>query len=179
MDFTIIGLLAQTTANSQFIFTPPWFWLTTGVILLPIELFIRKIGAKKYKLIALIMGVSALILSLILWWFSSAMDFDWQYIMYEEFGLQIMFWMGMSTASIIWLRPVFLQRKKFTIPKATEATTLTEILPGEMGQVLYEGSFWQARCAEHSGAIASNRRVYVLRRKGNTLIVASETLFRD
>ena len=174
-----IALLAQVMTNSSFVFTPPWFWLVAGVIFCLIEFLRRKVRAKKYKLIALIMGVSALIVSLILWWLAIAWDFDWQYIMYEEFGLQIMFWMGMSTASIIWLRPAFLQRKKFTIPQATEATTLTEILPGELGQVLYEGSFWQALCAEHSGAIAPNQTVYILRHEGNTLIVASETLFRE
>ncbi len=174
-----IGLLAQATAQEPFQFTPPWFWLVAGIIFCLIEFFRRKVRSKKYKLIALIMGVSALILSSLLWGLAIAWNFDWQYIMYEEFGLQIMFWMGMSTASLIWLRPAFLPRKKFTLPQATEAKTFTEMLPGEIGQVLYEGSFWQAYCAAHSGAIAPNQTVYVLRREGNTLIVASETLFHD
>jgi membrane protein implicated in regulation of membrane protease activity len=174
-----IGLLTQATTHSPFQFTPPWFWLVAGVILCLIEFFLRKIQTKKYQLMALIMGLSALILSLLLWGLALAWNFDWQYIMYEDFNLQIIFWMGMSTTSIIWLRPAFIKRKTFTIPQATEAKTLTEILPGETGRVIYEGSFWQARCAEHSGAIAPNQTVYVLRYEGNTLIVASETLFRD
>jgi len=175
----IILHTSSFTLHNSFVFTPPWFWLVAGVILCLIEFYFRKVRTKKYQLMALIMGVSALILSLLLWWLAIAWNFDWQYIMYEDFNLQIIFWMGMSTTSIIWLRPAFLKRKKFTIPQATEAKTLTEILPGETGRVLYEGSFWQARCAEHSGAIASNQTVYVLRHEGNTLIVASETLFRD
>lgn len=164
--------------QNSFIFTPPWFWLTAGALLCSIELLLWKIQAKKSKLISLFMGVSALILSLLLWGLALAWNFDWQYIMYEDFNLQIIFWMGMSTTSVIWLRPAFLKRKKFTIPQATEAKTLTEILPGETGRVLYEGSFWQARCAERSGAIAPNQKVYVLHREGNTLIVTSENLFQ-
>lgn len=177
MYFIIIGLLAGTT-HSSFIFTPPWFWLATGILLCLIELFLNQFRLKKYKLIALIMGISALTVSGFLGWLTLTLDFDWQYIMYEDFNLQIMFWMGLSLSSIIWLRPAFTQHKKFTIPQATEAKTLTEILPGETGRVLYEGSFWQARCAERSEAIAPDQKVYVLHREGNTLIVTSENLFQ-
>lgn len=179
MDFTIIGLLAQTTTNSSFVFTPPWFWLTAGVILCAIELFIRKIQTKKYRIIALIMGVNALIVSLILWQFTNTLDFDWQYIMYEDFHLQIMFWMGVSLTSVIWVRPMFNKRKTYKIQEATEAMTLTEILPSKTGRVLYEGCSWQCRCENSQGAIASNQKVYVLRREGNTLIVASDNLFHS
>jgi membrane protein implicated in regulation of membrane protease activity len=108
-------------------------------------------------------------------------EFDWQYIMYDNFSLQIMYWMGVSLSTIIWIRPAILslKQKKFTIANATEAKTLTEILPGETGRVLYEGSSWPARCAENSDAIASHQKVYVLRCEDNTLIVASDTLFRS
>ncbi len=174
-----IALLAQVTTNSPFVFTPPWFWLVAGVILSAIELFIRKIGANKYRLIALIMGVSALIVSLILWWLTTALDFDWQYIMYEDFNLQIMFWVGLSLTSVIWLRPMFIKRKTYRIQEATEAMTLSEILPGQTGRVLYEGCSWQGRCENYQCAIASNHKVYVLRREGNTLIVASDNLFHS
>lgn len=179
MDFTIIGLLAQTTANSLFVFTPPWFWLTAGFILCAFELFIHKIQANKYRLIALFMGISSLIISLILWQFTNALDFDWQYIMYEDFHLQIMFWMGLSLTSIIWLRPMFIKRKTYRIQETNEAMTLSEILPGQTGRVLYEGCSWQGRCENYQSAIASNQKVYVLRREGNTLIVGSDKLFHS
>lgn len=173
-----ISLLAQTLAPSPFVFTPPWFWLVTGIFLCGIEFILRKVQPKKYKLMALTMGVSALVLSLLLGGISIWLAFDWKYIMYDDFSLQIIFWMGVSLSSIIWVRPAFIPRKQYTVPIATEAKTLTEILPGETGRVLYEGSFWQARCVEESSAIAPNQKVYVLRCEGNTLIVASEYLFR-
>ncbi|HEY9609561.1 NfeD family protein [Allocoleopsis sp.] len=179
MEFTIIGLLAQTTTNSPFVFSPPWFWLTAGVILCTSELFIHKIQANKYRLIALIMGVNALIVSLILWQFTTIMDLDWQYIMYEDFQLHIMFWMGLSLTSVIWVRPMFIKRKTYRIQETTEAMTLSEILPGQTGRVLYEGCSWQGRCENYQSEIASNQKVYVLRREGNTLIVASEKLFHS
>lgn len=178
--YFIPGLLARSTANASFIFSPPWFWLTAGIFLCSVELLIPKTQRNKYKLIALTMGISAVLVSIILWLFALGMAFDWQYIMYDEdFNLQIVFWMGLSTASIIWLRPAFIKRQIFTIPQASEAKALTEILPGETGRVLYEGSFWQARCLEQSGAIAPNQTVYVLGFEGNTLIVSCGTPTRN
>lgn len=173
-----ISLLAQTLAHSPFVFTPPWFWLVTGTFLCSIEFIFRKVQPKRYKFIALTMGVSALLLSLLLEGISIMLAFDWKYIMYDDFSLQIIFWMGLSLSSVIWIRPAFIPRKQYTVPITTEAKALTEILPGETGRVLYEGSFWQARCVEESGAIAANQKVYILRCEGNTLIVASESLFR-
>jgi len=179
--FTLIGTMTLGTTRSPFIFTPPWFWLTAGIILWGIELFLPKNWAKKWRLIPLLMGGTALLLSFTLWRLSMDWEFDWQYIMYGNFSLQIMYWMGVSLSTIIWIRPAILslKQKKFTIANATEAKTLTEILPGETGRVLYEGSSWPARCAENSDAIASHQKVYVLRCEDNTLIVASDTLFRS
>jgi membrane protein implicated in regulation of membrane protease activity len=92
--------------------------------------------------------------------------------------LQIAYLMGLSTACVIWVRPMLLRKKKFTVLDATEAQTLTDILPGQTGQVLYEGCLWQARSDGYQGAIAPNQRVYVMRREGNTLIVLPENLFQ-
>lgn len=52
-----------------------------------------------------------------------------------------------------------------------EATTLTEIKPGEVGRVLCEGYSWQARSEDQDQAIAPNQKVYVVRREGTTLFV--------
>ncbi|TAF37751.1 MAG: NfeD family protein, partial [Oscillatoriales cyanobacterium] len=75
----------------------------------------------------------------------------------------------------IWIRPIFIVRKKFVIPEATEATSISEILSGETGMVIYEGASWKAR-NEDSQGIAPRQKVYVLRREGNTLIVVPDKL---
>ncbi|TAD93825.1 MAG: NfeD family protein, partial [Oscillatoriales cyanobacterium] len=75
----------------------------------------------------------------------------------------------------IWIRPIFIVRKKFVIPEATEATSISEILSGETGMVIYEGASWKAR-NEDNQVIAPRQKVYVLRREGNTLIVVPDKL---
>ena len=174
-------LIAQVTtkSTSAFSLAPPLLWLIIGVILCLVELFLPKNWAKRYKFMALIMGISALIMSFILWKAAITFSFEWQYIMYEGFSWQIIYWMGLSLSSIIWLRPMFVKRKEFALPEAIEAKTLTEILPGETGRVLYEGTSWQARCADKKLAIAPNQTVCVLSREDNTLIVAPENWFRS
>ncbi len=177
MEFTPIWFMAQATIQSNFVITPPWFWFITGVTLCLIEFFLAKNWSNKYKLIALFLGTSAFITSIVDWKMGEYLGIDWRFIMYEDFGVQILYWMGVSLASIIWLRPTLIKRKKFAIPDATEAKTVSDILPGEIGQVLYEGCFWQARCADKTSAIIGEQRVYVLRREGNTLIIAPESMF--
>lgn len=164
----LIGLLAQATNQSTFTVSPSLFWFGGGIILCSIEFFLPKTWGKTYKLIALTMGISSLIVAV----------FVWRYNFLEDVRFQIAYWMGLSIASVIWVRPMVLKRKKFTVPDATEARTLTEILPGQTGQVLYEGCFWQARCEGYQDTISPNQRVYVMRREGNTLIVLPEHLFR-
>ncbi len=165
---TLICSLAKATPLSTYTVSPSLFWFSGGVVLCLIELFLPKSWAKQYKLVPLIMGVSSLLVAL----------FVWRYDFLEDARLQIAYLMGLSTACVIWVRPMLLRKKKFTVLDATEAQTLTEILPGQTGQVLYEGCLWQARTEGYQGAIAPNQRVYVMRREGNTLIVLPETLFQ-
>ncbi|WP_309242708.1 NfeD family protein [Limnofasciculus baicalensis] len=174
-----IGLLAQVTSKSTFIFSPPLFWLVAGVSLCLAEFFLPKPWLRRTKFISLMMGVSALIVSLILWRAGITLGFIWQYIMYDGFNLQVLYWMGLSLSSVIWIRPMFFRSKNYTVRDATEAITLTDILPGQTGRVLYEGSSWQAFCENYEIAIAPNQKVYVLRIEGNTLIVAPEILFHS
>jgi len=56
---------------------------------------------------------------------AEALGFDWRYVMYEEFNVQVMYWMGGSLALVIWVRPTLIKRKKVVIPDATEAKTVT------------------------------------------------------
>ncbi|TAD96315.1 MAG: NfeD family protein [Oscillatoriales cyanobacterium] len=154
--YSILSLpLALATNQPTFAFTPPILWLIVGVVLSAIDLFIQKTQPQKYRFYVLMMGVSALIESFILW--------------------RIFYWMGISLALSIWIRPIFIVRKKFVIPEATEATSISEILSGETGMVIYEGASWKAR-NEDNQVIAPRQKVYVLRREGNTLIVVPDKL---
>ena len=171
----LIWSLASATNRSTFAFTPPILWLIVGIVLSAIDLFIQKTLPQKYRFYVLMMGVAALISSFVLWRGSIAFQFSWANVMYEDFDWQIFYWMGISLALNIWIRPVFIVRKKFVIPEATEATTISEILSAEIGMVMYEGASWKAR-NEDSQGISPNQKVYVLRREGNTLIVIPDRL---
>ena len=173
----LIWSLASATNRSPFALTPPMFWLLLGIVLSAIDLFIQKTQPQRYRFYLLMMGVAALISSFVLWRGSIAFQFDWANVMYEAFDWQIFYWMGISLALSIWIRPVFIVRKKFEIPEATEATTISEILSGEIGMVMYEGVSWKARNEDFQG-IAAQQKVYVLRREGNTLIVIPDRLIR-
>ena len=177
MHSILIWSLASATNQSTFAFTPPILWLTVGVVLSAIDLFIQKTQPQKYRFYVLMMGAAALISSFVLWRGSIAFQFNWVNVMYEDFDWQIFYWMGISLALSIWIRPIFIVRKKFVIPEATEATTISEIFPGETGMVIYEGASWKAR-NEDSQGIAPRQKVYVLRREGNTLIVIADRLIR-
>ncbi len=175
MYFILSLSLISATNQSTFAFTPPILWLLIGIVLSAIDLFIQKTQPQKYRFYLLMMGVAALISSFILWRGSVAFQFNWVSVMYEDFDWQIFYWMGISVALSIWIRPIFIVRKKFVIPEATEATTISEILAGETGMVTYEGASWKAR-NEDSQGIAPRQKVYVLRREGNTLIVVPDKL---
>ena len=161
-------ILAQATTKSAFIPHPSLFWLGSGVVLCLLELFLPKAFTQKFKLVPLSLGIISLIIAFSLFRMTRFIAFRWQ----------VAYWMLLSTASIIWIRPMLLKRKKFKVPEATEARTLTEILPGETGRVLYEGSSWAARCQERQMSIPANQTVYVVGQEDNTLIVLPEHLFR-
>ncbi|MFP4101992.1 NfeD family protein [Coleofasciculus sp.] len=161
-------ILAQATTKSAFISHPSLFWLGSGVVLCLLELFLPKAFSQKFRLVPLSMGIISLIIAFSLFRMTRFVAFRWQ----------VAYWMLLSTASIIWIRPMLLKRKKFKVPEATEARTLTEIFPGETGRVLYEGSSWAARCQEWQMSIPVNQTVYVVGQEDNTLIVLPEHLFR-
>ncbi len=174
MYFVPTWFFGQTTSNSSFIFSPPWFWFTVGVVLCFTEFILNQKLPSKYKRIALFLGISALITSISVWQMAVLMEVDWSLTNNydEDFHIQIVYWMGVSLASIIWVRPGLTKQKKFVIPDATEAKTISEILPGKTGRVLYEGCYWKACCVDKQMAIAPNQKVSVLRREANTLIIS-------
>ncbi len=131
-------------------------WLIAGVALCILEFTIPT------AFVEFIMGISALIVALIA-------------LVIPSFTIQVVIWLVLSAGMIIISRRFVSVNEPSFIENAQEAKTLTEISPGNVGRVLYEGGSWQARCGNYDGAIAPNETVLVIGRKGNTLIVVPET----
>ena len=140
--------------------SPSLLWLIAGSLLCLMEAIFPT------AFVAFIMGISAILVAVIApvvpYW-------SWQVIL----------WLLLSTGLILlsrrWLTP------KHSLPLLRddhEGETLTEISPGQAGRVLYEGNSWQARCEDERMAIPPHQKVYVVRRKGNTLIVLPDTLIQ-
>lgn len=130
-------------------------WLIAGVVLCLIELFVPT------AFIASVLGISAIAVAAV--------------ATFLPFNFQVALWMLLSL-TLVWLSRRFVQTKAALKLDAVEAETLTEIPPGKTGRVLYEGNSWQAQCEDSGLAIAPNQKVYVVRRKGTTLIVMPEHL---
>ncbi len=138
--------------------TPTLVWLLAGVALCLIEFVLPT------AFIAFVMGLSALIVATV----STVMPLN----------VQIILWMALSVLMVLVSRR-FINRKAALKLDATEAETLTEILPGKPGRVLYEGNSWSARCETFEGTIAPHQKVYIVGRKGTTLIVVPEGLAQE
>ena len=91
---------------------------------------------------------------------------------------QIVLWVILSLLTFWVLKRFVPNRTSPTLQEATEARTTTEIPAGRTGRVIYEGNSWQARCEDSSVAIAPDQEVFVVQRKGNTLIVIPLTTFQ-
>jgi membrane protein implicated in regulation of membrane protease activity len=133
-------------------------WLIIGASLCLAELVFPT------AFIALMMGISALIVALMAGIFT-------------KLWLQVVVWLAIATALVLISRsfaPSPRHSSKFR--DATVGETLTEILAGETGRVIYEGNSWRAKCDDEKLAIASGQQVYIVRREGTTLIVMPENL---
>lgn len=135
--------------------TPTMVWLLAGVTLCLIEFVVPT------AFVAFVMGLSALIVAA----FSKVLPLN----------LQIILWMTLSLLAVLGSRRLISRRAALKLD-ATEAETLTEIPPGQPGRVLYEGNSWIARCETFDGTIAPHQKVYVVGRKGTTLIIVPEGL---
>ncbi len=93
-------------------------------------------------------------------------------------NLQIVLWMILSGLALWALKRFIPNRTAPSLREATEARTTTLIAPGQIGRVIYEGNSWQARCEDGSVAIGPNEEVFVVSRKGNTLIVIPLSTFQ-
>jgi membrane protein implicated in regulation of membrane protease activity len=110
--------------------------------------------------VAFMMGISAIITALIA-------------LILPSLGLQIIIWLTVATLLIVLSRRwvTRFQARKQSFGDDPEGQTLTPILPGHSGRVLYEGNSWRARCADEQLAIAAQEKVYIVSRQGNTLMV--------
>ncbi len=139
--------------------SPALLWLIAGAILCFSEAIFP------VAFVAFMMGISAIIVAAIA-------------LVIPSFPIQVILWLSFSTLSIVASRRFVPKRKSLnsTLGDAQEGETLTEISPGKIGRVLYEGNSWQAMCADDKIAILPHQKVYVVTRKGNTLVVLPELL---
>ncbi|TAD77671.1 MAG: NfeD family protein [Oscillatoriales cyanobacterium] len=125
-----------------------WLWLGAGLCLA--ELVVPT------AFVAAVMGLSALIVALVSMVLPSP-------------PLQVALWMLLSVAAIRAARQWVDRPGPKHYWDAIEGRTLTDIVPGHQGRVLYEGQSWAARCGDPHQAIAAATPVYVVGRQGTTL----------
>lgn len=152
---SLMGLMAMVALS--FTISPSLLWLLFGTALCLVEFFLPTAYT------AVIMGVAAMIVALIA-------------VVITSPFLQVILWLLLSGGLFLLFRRFTPQRKSSAIRDALEAQTISEILPGQTGRVLYEGNSWRARCSDETKAIAPNQKVYVIGREGTTLIVLPDNL---
>jgi membrane protein implicated in regulation of membrane protease activity len=92
-------------------------------------------------------------------------------------NLLIALWVVFSLLGVVLSRRFLTSKRKFeNFGDDREGATLTTILPGKTGRVLYEGNSWQAKCADENMAVPQDETVYILEKQGNTLIVLPRKL---
>ncbi|PAX51811.1 NfeD family protein [Brunnivagina elsteri] len=128
-------------------------WLIIGTLLCFSELIFPT------AFVELMMGLSAFIVALL----SGAIGKLW---------LQVVVWLLISVL-LIFLSQRFLPkpRRRAKFQDAVTGETISEIIPGKAGRVLYEGNSWRAKCDDEKLHIPAHEPVYVVRREGTTLIV--------
>lgn len=140
---------------------PVIIWLIIGSILCCTELFVPT------AFTSFILGLSAIIVAAI----SLAIP---------QLSLQIAIWMAISLILVICSRRLLpKQKKSLNLDDDRTGETLTAIVPGKGGRVLYEGGSWQARNEYEELTIPEGEKVYVIRKQGNTLIVLPQRLLED
>ena len=134
-------------------------WLLAGSRVCLTELFLPS------AFVSFMMGISSLMVGLL------------SYLGISNLWIQVAAWLLFSTILIVFSRR-FLQpqRRKSQIQDAVIGETITEILPGQIGRVLYEGRSWRAKCDDHKISLPPQQTVYVVRREGTTLIVIPDYL---
>lgn len=110
--------------------------------------------------IALVAGMAALVVSLVGTWL--------------PLQLQILLW-AVLTGLGIWLSRGFINEAAPKQFDAKEGTMITDLQPGKIARVLYEGNSWSGRCEDPTIGIMAGESVLVVGRKGTTLLILPES----
>lgn len=129
-----------------------WIWLVLGAGLCLAELILPT------AFVAFMMGISALIVALLS-------------PLIPQFTVQALLWLALSVGLVFLTKQLMPRRTARSLQDPVEAQTLTEILPGQAGRVLYEGTSWRGRCDDPDVTIPPQVKVYIIRREGTTLVV--------
>ncbi len=140
--------------------SPTLIWLGAGAILCLTELFFPS------AFVAFMMGLAALVVAAIS-------------LVVPSLGLQVALWLVFSTVLIFLFRRFAPSKRLAKRMDAVEGKTITEILPGQTGRVMYEGNSWRAKCDDQHISIPPHEKVYVVRMEGTTLVVLSERFLHD
>ena len=139
--------------------TPALVWVIIGVVLCLMELLIPTAFLESA------LGLSAFAVALLSFVVPSP-------------NYQVLLWVLISFL-MFWALKRFIPNKTSpALREATEARTTTAIAPGQIGRVIYEGNSWQAKCSDENASVGPNQEVFVIERKGNTLIVMPLSTFQ-
>ncbi len=139
--------------------TPALVWVMIGVVLCLMELLLPT------AFIESALGVSALLIAPLTFVVTGV-------------NYQIALWVLLSLLMFWALKRFIPNRTAPALREATEARTTTAITPGQVGRVMYEGNSWQARCSDKETFIGPDQEVFVVERKGNTLVVIPLSSFQ-
>ena len=131
--------------------SPASLWLIAGVVLCLMEALLPTAFTE------LTLGISAIIVGLLAF-------------VIPQVGIQVALWLFLSVLFLLLFRRFMHTQPPRLLEDSREAQALTEIMPGQLGRVIYEGNSWQA-LSESDRAIAPNQPVVVIGRRGTTLIV--------
>ncbi|MGV2826410.1 NfeD family protein [Myxosarcina sp. GI1(2024)] len=139
---------------------PTLIWIIAGVILCALEFVLPT------AFVTFMMGIAALLVAIVS-------------LVVSQYSLLVALWLLFSTVLTILTRRFFTPKRKSISSDDPEGETLTVIPAGKSGRVLYEGNSWRAICADETTEIASNELVYIVGKKGNTLIVLPRNILSD
>ena len=132
---------------------PTIIWIVLAGILCSMEFIFPT------AFVSFMMGIAALLVAIVS-------------MFLPQYTLLICLWLLFSTGLILLSRRLFTPKRKLSITgDDCEATAIAGIPAGSAGRVIYEGNSWRAKCADETRDIAPNEPVYVVSKKGNTLIV--------
>lgn len=135
--------------------SPTLLWLLAGALLCLLELFLPTAFAE------FMMGIAAFIVAGIS-------------LIIPSLTIQVFLWLLLSPTLILLFRRLLPKPKITGLEEDNSGKTLTAILPGEEGRILYEGNSWRARCADEHQTIDPQEKVLIVGREGNTLIIIPE-----